>query len=98
MLVLVKKTSICFYRPSGIDALPRMGDEMMDKHMNPAPKKVFMYGADNIKAVHVRLTLSQYMERKLKPWAEGMTFTKVDGETSASGDTSGEAGAILLSF
>jgi len=39
MLVLVKKTSICFYRPSGIDALPRMGDEMMDKHMNPAPQK-----------------------------------------------------------
>lgn len=42
--------------------------------------------ASNIKAVHVRFTPSSYMERKLKPGAEGMTFTKVDGGTSSSDD------------
>lgn len=34
--------------------------------------------ASNIKAVHVRFTPSTYMERKLQPGAEGMTFTKVE--------------------
>jgi len=42
--------------------------------------------ASNIKAVHVRFTPSSYMERKLQPGAEGMTFTKVDDGTSASSD------------
>jgi len=34
---------------------------------------------DNIRAVRVRFTPSPYMERKLQPGAEGMTFTKVEG-------------------
>lgn len=36
----------------------------------------------HIKAVHVRFTPSSYMERKLKPDAEGMTFVKVDDSTT----------------
>lgn len=43
----------------------------------------------HIKTVHVRFTPSSYMERKLKPDAEGMTFVKVDdGSTvTISGET-----------
>lgn len=44
--------------------------------------------ANHIKAVHVRFTPSPYMERKLKPGAEGMTFTKVDSSTSSTEEPS----------
>lgn len=45
-------------------------------------------GTENIKAVHVRFTPSQYMERKLTPGAEGMSFVKVSDSTdTTSGET-----------
>jgi len=38
--------------------------------------------ASHIKAVHVRFTPSAYMERRLKPGADGMTFVKVEDSTT----------------
>lgn len=43
----------------------------------------------HIKAVHVRFTPSSYMERKLKPDAEGMSFVKVDDGTTTTTTTDG---------
>lgn len=40
----------------------------------------------NIKAVHVRFLPSGFMERKLKPDAEGMTFLKVSEEEETTSD------------
>jgi len=42
---------------------------------------------DNIRAVRVRFTPSPYMERKLQPGAEGMTFTKVEDSTTTFSTT-----------
>lgn len=48
--VLCRKLNILveqsIHRLSGIDALLKMGDEIMDEYINPMPKKVFMYGAE----------------------------------------------------
>lgn len=41
-------------------------------------------GTEHIKAVHVRFTPSQYIERKLTPGAEGMSFVKVSDSTDTT--------------
>lgn len=44
----------------------------------------------DIKAVHVRFLPSGYMERKLKPGAEGMTFTKVSDDSDTTATTAAD--------